>query len=84
MGTPSQLPSNRNTCSFKGVRIMSCPVCHITVAPFDREKVVVRQTEYHGSCFKKLASTRSNEQTTFVQKKPKQRFIRFHAGLSVH
>ena len=30
-----------------------CPVCHITVAPYDPEKVTVRKTVYHRNCLKK-------------------------------
>lgn len=34
-----------------------CPACHLRLAPFDPERVVVGETVLHLACFRKLTQT---------------------------
>lgn len=63
---------------------MTCPVCNLIIAPFDREKVKVGDREYHGNCFRKEKNKFVSDMCNNIGKvrKPRQTYFRWPATAS--
>lgn len=64
--------------------MVHCPVCHITVAPHDPERVQVELEVFHRSCLQKQRKETHHPDGTRKERQPKQMFFRFNVAQTVH
>jgi len=60
---------------------MTCPVCHIAVAPHDPEKKVRNGQTFHGGCLNpNRGATQQRVVVAVKERQPRQTYFRFPAA----